>query len=187
MAASDRSLGLGCARIRTPEAERIVSVNHTRDASGLFPKACGAIQCAGLARPAGAPEITMPRLPVFAFAVAALALAASADAQVYKWKDANGVTHYSDSAPANVANYQKVKVSSGATTPVAPANASTSAAEAAAKTPNEGAASQPAPASTARVPDNAANRAKLCKDLDNNITLLNGTQPLTSGDANSPQ
>lgn len=128
----------------------------------------------------------MPRLPVFVFAVAGLALAASASAQVYKWKDANGVTHYSDSAPANGTNYQKVKISSGATTPVIPAPVSSSAA-ATATTSDAAAGSPPASGSTARIPDTAANRAKLCKDLDRNIGLLSGDQPLTSGDASSPQ
>jgi hypothetical protein len=124
----------------------------------------------------------MPRLPVFMFAAAALALAASAGAQVYKWKDANGVTHYSDSAPASGTDYQKVKISSNSASPVI-ATASTAAASSTAAQ----AAAQPAPASTARVPDTADNRAKLCKDLDRNIGLLSSDQPLTSGDANDPQ
>ncbi|HET6912833.1 MAG TPA: DUF4124 domain-containing protein [Rhodanobacteraceae bacterium] len=128
----------------------------------------------------------MSRLPAFVFAVAALALAASAGAQVYKWKDSKGVTHYSDSAPTNGVEYQRVQVSSGAATPVAAAPASIGA-TAATTTSNTTTASQPAPASTARIPDTAANRAKLCKDLDHNIGLLSSDQPLTSGDASSPQ
>lgn len=127
----------------------------------------------------------MSRLPAFVFAAAALALAASADAQVYKWKDANGTVHYSDSAPPSGVNYQKVRVSTGGTTavtakPAASASAGANAAPAQA-------AAQPSPASTARIPDNAANRAKLCKDLDSNISLLGGSEPLTSGDASTPQ
>ncbi|HET6906920.1 MAG TPA: DUF4124 domain-containing protein [Rhodanobacteraceae bacterium] len=125
----------------------------------------------------------MSRLPVFVLAAAALALAASADAQVYKWKDANGTVHYSDSAPNSGVEYQKVKISSNVGTPVA---AATSAA-AASNAGSAQAATQPAPASTARIPDTAANRAKLCSDLDRNIGLLDSDRPLTSGDANSPQ
>src|SRR5690242_2438251 len=128
----------------------------------------------------------MPRLPACVFAASALAFAASGGAQVYKWKDAKGVTHYSDSAPTSGVEYQQVKVSSGATTPVAPVAASTGAAAAtaaASATP----AAQPAPASTAKIPDTAANRAKLCKDLNHNIGLLSSDQPLTSGDAGTPQ
>lgn len=126
----------------------------------------------------------MPRLPVVVLAAAALALAASAGAQVYKWKDAKGVTHYSDSPPASGTQYQRVKVSGSAGTPVTPMPATTSAATAASGTT---AASQPAPASTARIPDTAANRARLCKDLDRNIGLLSSDQPLTSGDADTSQ
>ena len=48
-------------------------------------------------------------------------------------------------------------------------------------------ATRPASASPARIPDTAANRAKLCKDLDHNIGLLSSDQPLTSGDASAPQ
>ncbi|MGN6312211.1 MAG: DUF4124 domain-containing protein [Rhodanobacteraceae bacterium] len=126
----------------------------------------------------------MPRLPVFVFAAAALALAASADAQVYKWKDANGTVHYSDSAPNSGVDYQRVKINSSAGTSVAATATSTAAASNAGSAQ---AAPQPAPASTARIPDTAANRAKLCSDLDRNIGLLDSAQPLTSGDANSPQ
>lgn len=126
----------------------------------------------------------MPRLPVFVFAAAALVLAASANAQVYKWKDAKGVTHYSDSAPPSGTEYQKVKISSNSATPVVATSAATGTA---ASTAASEQAAQPAPASTARIPDTADNRAKLCKDLDRNISLLGGDQPLTSGDAATPQ
>jgi len=45
-------------------------------------------------------EPAMPRLPILAFAAAGL-LAASAvhGGEVYQWKDANGVTHYSQTPP----------------------------------------------------------------------------------------
>jgi hypothetical protein len=126
----------------------------------------------------------MPRLPAFVFAVAALALVVSASAQVYKWKDAKGVTHYSDSAPPSGIDYQKVKISSNTATPVVATSASPAAASTATSAQ---AVAQPAPASTAKIPDTANNRAKLCKDLDHNISLLGGDQPLTSGDASTPQ
>jgi len=126
----------------------------------------------------------MPRLPAFVFAAAALALAASADAQVYKWKDANGTVHYSDAPPIGT-SYQKVQVNTNMATPVTPApipkdNASgNSVAQA---------ATQPAPASTAPVPDTADNRAKLCKQLDSNIALLNSNSPvLSNGNGGSPK
>lgn len=129
----------------------------------------------------------MPRLPPFVFAVAALALAVSASAQVYKWKDAKGVTHYSDSAPPSGVEYQKVQINSNTATAVVATPASSASAAAAAAGAKTAQAAQPAPASTARIPDTAANRAKLCKDLDQNIGMLGSDKPLTSGDASSPQ
>jgi hypothetical protein len=122
------------------------------------------------------PEIVMPRLLVSALlASAALAVCVSAPAQVYKWKDANGTTHYSDVPPPAGSNYQKVNVSGNVATEVTPAPAST-AAEAPAKT-----GAQPASASTGRMPDTTENRAKLCKQLDSNIALLNSKQAVTAG------
>ena len=41
-------------------------------------------------------------------------LCAGASAQVYKWKDAKGVTHFSDNPPASALNKSEVKTSPGA-------------------------------------------------------------------------
>lgn len=126
----------------------------------------------------------MSRLSAFVFAAAALALAASADAQVYKWKDANGTVHYSDAPPIGT-DYQKVQVNTNVATPVTPApipgnSASTNS--------SPQTAAQSAPASTAPVPDTTNNRTKLCKQLDSNITLLNSNSPvLSSGNGGPPQ
>lgn len=125
----------------------------------------------------------MPRLPVFVSAVAALALAASANAQVYKWKDANGTTHYSDAPPVGT-TYQKVQVNTNVATPVAPAPMPGTGASA---NSSSQAAAQSPPASTAPVPDTANNRDKLCKQLDSNITLLNSNSPVLSNGNGGPQ
>lgn len=45
--------------------------------------------------------------------MAALLCTASASAQVYKWKDANGVTHFGDRPPAAVLNKGELKTSGG--------------------------------------------------------------------------
>ena len=123
----------------------------------------------------------MPRLLVSAvFAAAALAVCASASAQVYKWKDANGTTHYSDVPPPVGSKYERVSVSSNVATPVAatPASpSSTSIATAGAQSAQN----------TASTPDTPDNRAKLCKQLDSNIALLNSDQPVTAGDASTAQ
>lgn len=122
----------------------------------------------------------MPRLMSTVFAVAlALAAASAADAQVYKWKDANGTTHYSDQPPAVGAKYEQVQVNSSVSTPVtasaaAPASTSTTASAATAAKP-----AQPA----GKVTDTPDNRAKLCADLGKNIALLNSQQPLTIADS----
>lgn len=47
------------------------------------------------------------------FTLAAL-LCAGAGAQVYKWKDAKGVTHFSDNPPASALNKSEVRTSPGA-------------------------------------------------------------------------
>ncbi len=126
----------------------------------------------------------MPRLISTVFAVFALALAASAaNAQVYKWKDANGTMHYSDQAPTAGAKYEKVQINSSVTTPVtAPTAKPVSASTAASAT----VASKQAPAAS-KVVDTPGNRVKLCKDLGSNIALLNGQQPLSIGDDNGAQ
>ena len=51
----------------------------------------------------------MPRLPILALAAAGL-LAASAvqGGEVYQWKDANGVTHYSQTPPPKGSYQQRV-------------------------------------------------------------------------------
>ncbi len=119
----------------------------------------------------------MPRLFVSAIFAAAALVCASATAQVYKWKDANGTTHYSDAPPPVGAKYEKVNVSSSVSTPVAaaPAPAASTAASNKTNAPNQ---------TATRMTDTPANRAKLCKQLDDNIALLNTGQAVTSGGAN---
>lgn len=52
--------------------------------------------------------------PILAIAtLAALACAAGAGAQVYKWKDAKGVTHFSDTPPASTIGKSELKTSGG--------------------------------------------------------------------------
>lgn len=51
------------------------------------------------------------------------ALAQQTASEVYQWKDANGVTHYSQTPPAGRSYEQRVITSSGAATPTATADA----------------------------------------------------------------
>jgi len=98
-----------------------------------------------------------------------LSLCPLAFAQAYKWKDAQGVTHYADSPPPGNARFEKIKTNGSAE---APAPASTAAKPAAAST---------APAGT-QVADNPANRARLCTQLRSNMDTLNKDQTVSIDD-----
>lgn len=80
--------------------------------------------------------------------------------QAYKWKDAQGVTHYSDSPPPAGTKVEKIKTS-GVVIPPAGNPAPASTAAAAAK-----------PASASSVADTPANRTKLCEQLRKNADTL---------------
>lgn len=113
--------------------------------------------------------------------IACVASIASAQ-QVYKWKDANGVTHFSQSPPAKGAQYTKVQLDNApdvSSNPPAKASEASGASEDSAK---------PAPAeTTGEQADTAANRAKLCKQLASNITLLNGKGPVVAAGTDGQQ
>ncbi len=64
---------------------------------------------------------------VLAFA-AAPALAQQTAGEVYQWKDANGVTHYSQTPPAKGSYEQRMITSSGAAAPTAAATEDSAAA-----------------------------------------------------------
>ena len=100
--------------------------------------------------------------------------ATATGAQVYKWKDANGTTHYSDAPPAGSTHYERVQISTNTATPVA--NAPAPAASPAASV---GTAAQPAAPAATKVADTPANRATLCKQLASNIALMGSNQTLT--------
>lgn len=81
-------------------------------------------------------------------------------AQAYKWKDAQGVTHYADAPPPGNAKYEKIKTNG---TAEAPAPAGTAAAPAT--------AAKAAPAGSSS--DTPENRAHLCTQLRGNMDILN--------------
>ena len=102
-------------------------------------------------------------------AVALLMLAPLVSAQVYKWKDANGTVHYSESPPpSNGTKYKEMK-SSGEVDPPATPAVSTSSAKPAAAAPTP---------STTTMADTPENRSKLCDSLKTNLTALQGTAPV---------
>ncbi|WP_430388049.1 DUF4124 domain-containing protein [Dyella sp. 20L07] len=88
-------------------------------------------------------------------------------AQAYKWTDANGTTHYSDSPPAQGTKYKKV-TTSGTVDPLAEPAASSESADTAAKPAQS---NQP-------MADTPENRTKLCATLKGNIDTLKSSSPV---------
>lgn len=102
------------------------------------------------------------RLPI-ALLWLLLAPAAMAQTQAYKWTDAHGTVHYSETPPPEGINYKRLSTRS------APPASAASAPQG--QPPQAG----PAPASTAPMADTPANRAKLCSSLQANLALLKGS------------
>ncbi|WP_329741123.1 DUF4124 domain-containing protein [Dyella sp. A6] len=102
-------------------------------------------------------------------AIALLLIAPLACAQVYKWTDAHGTVHYSQTPPPTGTKYSRVNIEdSGA--PMAASNVSSE---------TEGPSDQsPPPSGNLPVADTPANRAKLCNSLRNNLNLLKSTRPV---------
>lgn len=107
-------------------------------------------------------------------AVALLLLAPLAAAQqIYKWTDAQGTVHYSQSAPPQGTKYQRMTLAGS----VESSDAGTGAP--AQQAADEGTSAEaPAPAPSAPVADTPANRAKLCSTLKSNLTALQGSGPV---------
>lgn len=92
--------------------------------------------------------------------------------QIYKWKDANGVTHFSQTPPASGMHYTKMHLDNApdvSSNPPPPGN-------------SQAAKNAPPQATTGgSQPDTPSNRASLCKQLTSNIALLKGQQPVVTG------
>jgi hypothetical protein len=109
----------------------------------------------------------MRRYLVLALLVAVCPLALG---QAYKWKDAQGVTHYADSPPPAGTKVEKIKTSGVVIPPGGnPAPASTAAAK---------------PAAPGPVADTPANRAKLCDQLRKNAETLSKEKVVSVDDGN---
>lgn len=122
---------------------------------------------------------------VVAAAVVGLSLACAAGLanaqQIYKWKDASGVTHFSQSPPSSGTHFTKMHLTGGPEVTSNPApSAPAGDDEPAASTPQRAAA-------TGGTADTPANRAELCKQLGSNISLLQGKQPVVTGGGNGKQ
>jgi hypothetical protein len=109
-------------------------------------------------------ESTMHRSLI---AVALLLLTPLANAQVYKWTDASGTVHYSETPPAQGTKFNKVKTNGSVEPLVAPAPAA-----------NPAQASTAAAAPAAPIADTPENRHTLCESLKTNIAALQGSGPV---------
>lgn len=107
----------------------------------------------------------MRRLPLV---LMLLLLAPAVAAQVYKWTDARGTVHYSETPPPQGTQYKRINTH-GMEQPAAPAPAAKP----------DAVASRPAPASTGGVPNTPENRARLCTSLKTNLDLLKGKEGVT--------
>src|SRR5690606_41550415 len=68
--------------------------------------------CAAIApRPRSCRSHAMPRLPLLALAARLFIASTAYAAEVYQWKDANGVTHYSQTPPPR-GSYQQRQITS---------------------------------------------------------------------------
>ena len=110
-----------------------------------------------------------------ALATALLLVAPLAAAQqIYKWTDAMGTVHYSQSAPPAGIHFQQVKLAGGVESTDAPAAQ-------AADDESPAPADNPAP-----VADTPANRAKLCTTLKSNLAALQGSGPVVMQEDGKP-
>ncbi|MGH8183207.1 MAG: DUF4124 domain-containing protein [Rhodanobacteraceae bacterium] len=125
---------------------------------------------------------TMLVASVIGLSLACAAGAASAQ-QIYKWKDASGVTHFSQTPPPNGTHYTKMHLASEPDVSSNPPPASPAAPEP--DTRANAAARQTAASSSQ--PDTPTNRADLCKQLNSNISLLQGKQPVVTNGADGKQ
>lgn len=105
-------------------------------------------------------------------AVALLLLAPLATAQqIYKWTDAQGTVHYSQSAPPQGTQYKQMTLGGSVESSAQPAAQSGDD-----NTPAP--TDTPAPSPATRVADTPANRAKMCATLKSNLATLQGGGPV---------
>lgn len=101
-------------------------------------------------------------------AVALFLLAPLALAQAYKWTDAHGTIHFSETPPPTGTNYKKIRTNGSADPLVAPAPAASS-----------GGSLEATPSAPAQpVADTPENREKLCSTLKANLAALQGQGPV---------
>lgn len=111
--------------------------------------------------------------------VALLLLAPLASAQVYKWTDAKGTVHYSQSPPPQGTTFKKIHTS-GSASPLA-ASAPEASSESA------GGSMEPSTQASQPVADTPENRTKLCASLKSNLATLQGSGPVVMEQGGQPR
>ncbi|MBT2115459.1 DUF4124 domain-containing protein [Dyella sp. LX-66] len=122
------------------------------------------------------------RRPLIAAALllAPLAFALPAAAQqVYKWTDASGSVHYSDTPPPKGGASKKITLSGIPQS--SPSEAPQPAKEGSGREQTSGSAEAPAQAPVADTPDN---RKKLCTTLKGNLDILRDKKPVVVQEGN---
>ena len=109
----------------------------------------------------------MRRLPL---ALVMLLLAPAVAAQVYKWTDAHGTVHYSETPPPQGTPFKRI-TTSGVTEAPAPAPS---------RSTEPMTEKEPEPEHTVR--DTPENRARLCSSLKANLETLSGKGPVVMED-----
>ncbi|MDE2272052.1 MAG: DUF4124 domain-containing protein [Xanthomonadaceae bacterium] len=121
----------------------------------------------------------MPLRTFIAASVVGLSLACMAGfasaQQIYKWKDGNGVIHFSQTPPAAGTHYTRMNLTN---TPDVSANPPATSPGTNGTQPSN--PSPPQAASGGTQPDTPANREQLCNQLTSNIALLQGKKPVVS-------
>ena len=115
-------------------------------------------------------------------ALALLLVAPLACAQVYKWTDAHGTVHYSETPPPTGTKYSQVSVNTGSSAPAGEGSAP-AAAPSGSNTSTQGNSNTP----QAPVEDTPENRAKLCTSLKANISTLQGSGPVVMSNGGQQQ
>jgi hypothetical protein len=127
-----------------------------------------------------------PLFSALAIGVSIACVASFASAQqIYKWKDANGVTHFSQTPPASGKHYTKMELNGA---PEVSSNPAPATGNTESQSQDQDNTAPATPRNNAKTqPDTASNRAKLCKQLSSNIALLQTKQPVVTESTNGKQ
>lgn len=117
-------------------------------------------------------------------ALALLLVAPLACAQVYKWTDAHGTIHYSESPPPTGTKYSQVSVNTGTSAPAGSDNAAATTSSSNNASPQSGSNNS---SPQGPVEDTPENRAKLCNSLKTNIGTLQGSGPVVMNNGGQQQ